>query len=170
MDACLITILVIIIIFVIGSILIFTIGRRPTLLCTIPNRDVITFRNEMLNRLTAQPYEIKEKPNGDVFIKKDFFSATTLVLKQNGINVDVSFIHSNCSAFLAVFIVLFILFWIAAIVLAVIADSNSKTFRNNELIPLLGGYGFGIGRMCPSCGRSIPMDALVCPYCARAFT
>ena len=25
------------------------------------------------------------------------------------------------------------------------------------------------GRMCPSCGRHIPMDALVCPYCGKDF-
>jgi hypothetical protein len=25
------------------------------------------------------------------------------------------------------------------------------------------------GRMCPSCGRNIPMDAQVCPYCGKDF-
>jgi hypothetical protein len=27
----------------------------------------------------------------------------------------------------------------------------------------------GSGRMCPSCGRPIPMDARVCPYCGKNF-
>lgn len=27
----------------------------------------------------------------------------------------------------------------------------------------------GAGRMCPSCGRPIPMDARVCPYCGKNF-
>jgi len=27
----------------------------------------------------------------------------------------------------------------------------------------------GQGRVCPSCGRPIPMDAQVCPYCANKF-
>jgi len=27
----------------------------------------------------------------------------------------------------------------------------------------------GSGRMCPSCGRPIPMDARVCPYCGKKF-
>ena len=27
----------------------------------------------------------------------------------------------------------------------------------------------GTGRMCPSCGRPIPMDARVCPYCGKNF-
>ena len=97
MDACLITILVIVIIFTICLVLIFTIGRRPKFLCTIPNRNVTSYRQELLNRLGNQHYIINEKPNEQIFIKKDFFSATTLVLKQNGPNVDISYIHSNSS-------------------------------------------------------------------------
>ena len=27
----------------------------------------------------------------------------------------------------------------------------------------------GTGRMCPNCGRPIPMDAQVCPYCGKQF-
>jgi predicted nucleic acid-binding Zn ribbon protein len=27
----------------------------------------------------------------------------------------------------------------------------------------------GSGRMCPNCGRPIPMDAQVCPYCGKSF-
>ena len=27
----------------------------------------------------------------------------------------------------------------------------------------------GPGRVCPSCGRPIPMDAQVCPYCGNRF-
>ena len=167
MDTCLIIFLIIAIIFAISIILIFTIGRRPKFLCTIPNRNVTSFRQELLIRLGNQRYEINEKPNGEIFIKKDFFSATTLVLKQNGPDVDVLYIHSNSYEFLIVFIILFIVIWIVAIVLAVIADSNSKSFRNNELIPLLRAYGPAIGRMCPRCSRTIPMDARLCPYCDK---
>jgi len=167
MDACLITFLIVIIIFAVCLVLIFTIGRRPKLLCTIPNRDIITYRHEMLNRLKYQNYEIQEKKNDHVFVNKDFFSSTTLVLKQNGPNVEVCFIHSNSNAFLAVFIILFLFVWIAAIILAVIADSKSKSYRENELKPLLMGYSSSVGRMCPTCGRPIPMDARICPYCAK---
>ena len=167
MDICLITILVFVIIFAICLVLIFIIGRRPKLLCNIPNRNVTTYRHELLNRLRNQHYDINEKPDGHIFIKKDFFSATTLVLKQNGPDVDVLYIHSNSYEFLIVFIILFIVIWIVAIVLAVIADSNSKSFRNNELIPLLRAYGSAIGRMCPRCSRTIPMDARLCPYCDK---
>jgi len=29
--------------------------------------------------------------------------------------------------------------------------------------------GTGSGRVCPNCGRPIPMDAQVCPYCGKDF-
>ena len=40
--------------------------------------------------------------------------------------------------------------------------------------PPIGGApqqqaGPGSGRMCPNCGRPIPMDAQVCPYCGKNF-
>ena len=31
------------------------------------------------------------------------------------------------------------------------------------------GMGEGSGRVCPGCGRPIPIDAVVCPYCGRDF-
>ncbi|MDH7507188.1 MAG: zinc-ribbon domain-containing protein [Candidatus Thermoplasmatota archaeon] len=27
----------------------------------------------------------------------------------------------------------------------------------------------GTGRICPNCGRPIPMDARICPYCGKKF-
>ena len=40
--------------------------------------------------------------------------------------------------------------------------------------PPLGGNpqqgGMGSNRNCPNCGRPIPMDAQVCPYCGKNFT
>jgi len=32
-----------------------------------------------------------------------------------------------------------------------------------------GQKGADTGRTCPSCGRPIPMDAQVCPYCGKQF-
>ena len=92
MDTCLISALVVVIIFVVGVILVILIGRRPKLLCSIPSHDVFTYRHDLINKLTSQDYKIKEKENGNIFVEKDFFSATTLVLKQNGANIDISFI------------------------------------------------------------------------------
>jgi len=165
MDACLLTVLIIIVIFVVGFILLIKFGRKPKFLCCIPNRDVANYRKEAVSRLATRGYILKEKENGNVFVQKDVFSATTLVFKQNGLNVDVLFIHSNSNAMLAAFIICFFTIWILAIVLALVADSNSKSFRDNDLTSLLMGYA--TGRICPNCGRPIPMDALICPYCAK---
>jgi len=167
MDACLLTILIVIVIFVVGIILLIKFGRRPKFLCCIPNRNVTSYRQEVISRLGTKEYTIREKENGNIFVQKDTFSATTLVFKQNGLNVDVLFIHSNSNAMLAALIICIFTIWILAVVLALVADSNSKSFRDNDLKPLLMGYA--TGRICPNCGRPIPMDALICPYCEKRF-
>ena len=43
--------------------------------------------------------------------------------------------------------------------------------KNGELIPqvLSSGRSTIPGRICPSCGRPIPMDSNVCPYCGKDF-
>jgi hypothetical protein len=167
MDACLMTFLVGVICIMI-IILIILLGRRPKLLCSIQNHNTFSFRQEAINKIRTQGYIIKEKKNDNIFVQKDAFSATTLVFKQNGPDVDVLFIHSNSTGVLAAIIILIFTIWVIAIILAVIADSKSKNFRENELKPLLTGYG-KTGRRCPNCGRPIPFDANICPYCALRF-
>ena len=168
MDACLTIAIIIIVTVIIGILLVIIIGRRPRPLFNIPNRDLLSFKIEALNKLSGQGYHIKERKNGDIFVQKDNFSATTLVFRQNGLGVDVLFIHTSTNVFLAVFVVLLFLFWIAAIVIAIIADIKSKEFRENEITPLLTGHSL-TGRICPNCGRPIPFDANLCPYCGLRF-
>ena len=46
-----------------------------------------------------------------------------------------------------------------------------KRIRDGELVPQVK-QSFGStypSRMCPNCGRGIPMDALICPYCGKRF-
>jgi hypothetical protein len=39
-----------------------------------------------------------------------------------------------------------------------------------DLTAYVPAYGSSFpGRLCPSCGRGIPMDALLCPYCGKDF-
>lgn len=168
MDACLITLIVVIIIFLIGLILFIKFARRPKLLLTVSNRNITSYRQEVLNKLTNKGYIIKEKENGNIFVQKDNFSATTLVLKQNGLDVDVLYIHTNSNLILTLIVIFFITIWLIAIILALIADSKSKSFREDELKPLLGGYD--IDRRCPNCGRPVPMDARFCPYCTKSIS
>ena len=91
---CLLIVLIWIVIMALIIVLIVAIGRRPKPLCIVPSREVNSFKLEALNKLKGRNYIVNEKPNGDIYVQKDTFSATTLVFKQNGPNVDVLFIHS----------------------------------------------------------------------------
>lgn len=162
MDACLVMLLILVI-FIIIVIALVLFGRRRKFLCKIPNRDLLSFKKDIIDKFKSCNYLIKEKENNKVFVQKDNFSATTLVFKQNGQDVDVLFIHSNSTILLVAIIALIFIAWIIAIVLAIIADSNSKIFRNNELIPLIKQKGGN----CKKCGRSIPVDSKICPYCGE---
>lgn len=56
------------------------------------------------------------------------------------------------------FRILSYLFIIGGVIFSVIgATSKGKTVQQSR------------DRYCPSCGRSIPFDALVCPYCKKDF-
>jgi len=169
MDVFLVILFLIVIAFVVGFIIIIKIGKREKILCTFKGRSEISIKNEIIKKLNSNNYEITEKENGNIFVKKDFFTAVNLIIKQNGANVDLFYIHSNTTSFLIVFVILIFTFWILAIVLAIIADSNSKSFRENELINLLKTNDPLKGRICPSCKKDIPFDANICPYCGRRF-
>jgi len=46
-----------------------------------------------------------------------------------------------------------------------------KRIKEGELVPEItsNGYQSIPKRMCPNCGRPIPMDSRVCPYCGKEF-
>lgn len=46
-----------------------------------------------------------------------------------------------------------------------------KRIKDGELVPQLEtqAYSAYSGRICPNCGRPIPMDANICPYCGKNF-
>ena len=45
---------------------------------------------------------------------------------------------------------------------AVLSDEKEKSFVGDGMAKEI--------RRCPGCGRQIPLDANVCPYCARKFS
>jgi len=40
---------------------------------------------------------------------------------------------------------------------------------SDGLKDLIGGFNKKSKRYCPNCGRAIPEDALICPYCMKKF-
>ena len=71
-------------------------------------------------------------------------------------------------AVLTIILVGVFLMWIAYILMIVAFFSLPDTISPSGQpgIPL---QGQGQGRVCPNCGRPIPMDAQVCPYCGKDF-
>lgn len=167
MDMCL-TMIFIWLIFALLILILVLIERRPKPYFVIQNRDIYSFKREAINKLSNQGYIVKEKHNDRLFVQKDSFTATTLVFRQNESNVDVLYVHSNSTAIFISIIVLFITIWIIGLVLAIIVDTKSKDFRDGELKSILTGYNMN-RRVCPNCGRGIPFDANICPYCGLRF-
>ena len=87
MDALMITflfVMIIVIVFVIAFALIIKYGRKGKELCSIQNRDVNSYRQELIKKLMDNGYEIKEKPNGHIFVKKIHFQQQLYFLNKTG--------------------------------------------------------------------------------------
>lgn len=71
-----------------------------------------------------------------------------------------------CFAFVASIIGLFIIGFYLSSILSLIAliliAISKQEFDGVQRVDI-------INRRCPSCGRSIPMDAQLCPYCGKDF-
>ena len=67
-------------------------------------------------------------------------------------------------------VIYFILFWFISIIAPYVVQSElNKLADNPNLINSGSQQQTNTGRMCPACGRPIPMDAQVCPYCGKDF-
>jgi predicted nucleic acid-binding Zn ribbon protein len=65
--------------------------------------------------------------------------------------------------------VYFLLFLIVGIIMPYVVQSElNKLSDNPNLINALPQQ-YSSGRICPNCGRPIPMDSQVCPYCGKDF-
>jgi uncharacterized membrane protein len=95
-----------------------------------------------------------------LFLKKSFNSITKHtrvdMFKTTG---TVYFI----GAILIIIVFGFIIIWIATILMII------AFFSLPETVPPAGAAPGQTGRVCPNCGRPIPMDAQVCPYCGKDF-
>jgi len=100
---------------------------------------------------------------GALFLKKSFDSITQHT------KVDMfktaAFIYL-IGAFLLIIGIGFLVLFIAQILMIVAFFSLPD---NLSQIGTPGGASTQTGRVCPNCGRPIPMDANVCPYCGKKF-
>ena len=63
----------------------------------------------------------------------------------------------------------FILFLFVSIITPYIVQSELNKLADNPNLIQSGTQLNNSGRMCPNCGKPIPMDANVCPYCGKDF-
>lgn len=158
----------IIIVLIIAVILIFYIVSKKYLLGTFPNKEVNSFRNEAIQKFTQQEFKIDDK--GDkLHLENGTLTATNLFFSQNGNQVDVYRQNSATAIAWILIIIGAFFFLIAALIIGIISDSNSKNFAENTILPLLEERSYHEHRFCPTCKHEIPFDANVCPYCGRKF-
>lgn len=60
---------IIVLIFVV-IIVLYILGRKPKLLCSIPNKNAISFRGKAINKLQQRGYKIGEKKMELYLLKK----------------------------------------------------------------------------------------------------
>jgi len=98
-----------------------------------------------------------------VYLKKSF----TRIADYTGVSLfkTTGFIYL-LGAVLTIILVGIFLMWIAYILMIVAFFSLPDTIGPSGQP---GMSSQGQGRVCPNCGRPIPMDAQVCPYCGKDF-
>ena len=61
----------------------------------------------------------------------------------------------------------FIIFFLVGIIMPYVVQKDLNNLADNPNLIQTGSSE--TGRICPGCGRPIPMDANVCPYCGKDF-
>ena len=131
---------------------------KKYLLCVFPNEELNSFRQNAIKTFQEQGFIVIDKGE-KLYVEKGTFTATGLYFKQNGNQVDVYRTNTATTLAWIAFIIGAIFFVIGAIIVGYISESNSKSFAEETIVPLLKNI------RCSNCGRLIPKDARICPYC-----
>lgn len=126
------------------------------------NEELNSFRQNAIKIFNQQGYKVDDKGE-KLYVEKRTFTATGLYFKQNGNQVDVYRTNTATPVAWIVFIIAAFFFLIGAIIVGFISESNSKSFAEEEILPLLKS------KVCLKCSRLAPKDASICPYCANLF-
>jgi hypothetical protein len=101
-----------------------------------PNEDVNSFRQKLTQLFLNKKWNVEEK-KGRIHVESGSFTAVDLHFKQNGQNVEIYYV-SSATGFAWVLIILGIfLLTILTIIVALVADSNSRSFAKNIIHPIL---------------------------------
>ena len=133
---------------------------KKYLIGVFPNETVDSFRQKAIQKFQEQGYKVNEKGE-KLYVEKGTFTATGLYFKQNDQQVDMYRTNTATPIAWVVFIIGAIFFVIGAIIVGFISESNSKSFAEETILPLLKN------KRCSNCGRSIPSDYVVCAYCGK---
>ena len=66
-------------------------------------------------------------------------------------------------------VIYFILFLFVGIIMPYVVQSELNKLADNPNLINAAPQQNNSGRICPNCGRPIPMDANVCPFCGKDF-
>jgi ABC-type sugar transport system permease subunit len=167
MDTFLFICIPLLIIFIVVIILIIYFTSKKTLLVSIPNRDVFSFRSLVQQKFISLGFNVKEKKE-NLIVESGSFTSVGLYFEQNGPQVDVYRFSSSTTVTLVLVIIGAIFSLIIGIIIAIIAEHNSKSFSKDTILPILQGNNLR-ERRCPNCIRVIPFEAQNCPYCGTQF-
>ena len=143
-------------------ILLYISSNKRYLIGEFQNTEIHSFQENVIQTLKEQGYHLKIK-NEKIYIEKGILTATRLIFQQD--NQQVNVYRTNAATITAwiLFILGVLLFILGAIVVGYISENNSKKFAEEEIIPLLNN------KRCDNCGKRIPSDSKICPYCAKRY-
>jgi len=153
-------------IFILALLLIVIIlsAYKKYLVGVIPQSQDYMLRQKVIQLAQDHNFRVEEKED-HLYVKKNWITATRLFFVQNGTQVDLYRRNAATGALWALIILGALFFGIIAIFVGVISESNSKELAETTIYPLLKGEADR--RRCGNCGRLIPSDAVLCPYCGK---
>ena len=101
-----------------------------------PNQNIDSFKQRLIQLFYEKGWNVEVK-KGRVHVESGSFTAVDLHFKQNGPNVEIYYVSSATILTWALMIIGIFVLTIMTIIVALVADSNSRNFANDIIRPLL---------------------------------
>ena len=167
MDICLTAMIIGLILFFTFVIFLVYIDIKKYEIHTYQNTSVNSVKANLLQELRLHGYKFEDSKKQTV-VEKNTLTAASIIFKQEQNNVKIYRKNATTNTGLAIVIILAFLILIGGLILALYIDYSSSRFAKEELLPIINGSSKK-SRFCSNCGRVIPRDALICPYCGVSF-